>query len=172
MKFCTNKKCSQINPQPFSSFSKCKDNPDGYKYKCKSCYHQDYELNIEKNLLRQKKYRNNNKEEIIRKQKIFYKNDPRKNIFYNAKKRAKEKQLLFNITIDDIIIPQFCPYFNIPLFVGEGTFSDNSPSLDRMKPELGYTKGNIEVISNRANRIKSDGTIKEHSLIIKRMKQF
>ncbi|WP_145960516.1 hypothetical protein [Novosphingobium meiothermophilum] len=37
----------------------------------------------------------------------------------------------------------------------------NSPSLDRIEPELGYVPGNTIVISNRANRLKSDATIDE-----------
>lgn len=37
----------------------------------------------------------------------------------------------------------------------------NSPSLDRIEPDLGYVAGNAIVISNRANRLKSDATIDE-----------
>jgi hypothetical protein len=42
-----------------------------------------------------------------------------------------------------------------------GYQSDSSPSLDKFKPELGYVKGNIHVISSRANRIKTDATENE-----------
>ena len=38
---------------------------------------------------------------------------------------------------------------------------DRTPSLDRFVPNLGYVKGNIRVISFRANRLKSDATIDE-----------
>lgn len=37
----------------------------------------------------------------------------------------------------------------------------SSPSLDRLRPELGYVRGNICVISNLANRIKSNATSAE-----------
>ncbi len=37
----------------------------------------------------------------------------------------------------------------------------NSPSFDRIIPTRGYTKGNVIIISNRANRIKSDATVEE-----------
>jgi hypothetical protein len=42
---------------------------------------------------------------------------------------------------------------------------DNSPSLDRINPEKGYVRGNIAIISYRANRMKADGTADEHRLI-------
>ena len=42
----------------------------------------------------------------------------------------------------------------------------DSPSLDRIVPELGYVKGNIRVISNRANHLKSDATLEEHRKIL------
>lgn len=46
----------------------------------------------------------------------------------------------------------------IPLMVGGDRRYGNSPSVDRVKPELGYVKGNILVCSLRANRIKQDAT--------------
>lgn len=38
---------------------------------------------------------------------------------------------------------------------------DNSPTLDKIEPALGYVPGNIIVISGRANRLKADATIDE-----------
>jgi len=50
-----------------------------------------------------------------------------------------------------------CPYlykrYQINNGVGGGDFS---PTLDKKVPSKGYVVGNIEVISSRANRIKSD----------------
>ena len=34
----------------------------------------------------------------------------------------------------------------------------NSPSIDRIIPDLGYIKGNVHWISKRANQIMSDAT--------------
>jgi hypothetical protein len=58
-------------------------------------------------------------------------------------------------------IPSKCPVLGIPLHRGVGGFCDNSPTLDRFIPELGYVKGNVEVISFRANRIKCDASMDE-----------
>jgi hypothetical protein len=80
-----------------------------------------------------------------------------------AKARAKKKGLPFNLKFpEDIFIPSYCPIFGIKLEKGlQGSPEDNSPSLDRIVPELGYVRGNVAVISNRANRIKMDATYNE-----------
>lgn len=39
--------------------------------------------------------------------------------------------------------------------------NDNSPNLDRIVNALGYVKGNVIVVSARANRLKSDSTLDE-----------
>ena len=76
-----------------------------------------------------------------------------------ARKRAKEHNVPFEITIDDIIINDICPILGIPLERGnQKNFAYNSPSLDKIIPDLGYVPGNIQVISSKANRMKSDGT--------------
>jgi len=79
-----------------------------------------------------------------------------------AKARAKRKNLEFNIDISDIIIPKVCPILNIPLIKNFGSGkSSNSPSLDRIDSALGYIKGNIQVISSKANTMKNNGTLDE-----------
>lgn len=84
-----------------------------------------------------------------------------------AKYRAKKLGLPFNITAEDLVVPRLCPALGIPLRrnVGSTGYHPNSPSVDRIVPELGYTKGNIVVISNRANTLKRDATAFELGLI-------
>jgi hypothetical protein len=79
----------------------------------------------------------------------------------SAKGRAKKFNLPFSFTIADFDIPQYCPILGLELEVGDGRPGLNSPSLDRIIPNLGYVKGNVEVISYRANKIKSDATPEE-----------
>ncbi len=55
-------------------------------------------------------------------------------------------------------MPEVCPVLGIPLFVRDGKVGPNSPSLDKIVPELGYVTGNVKVISNLANNIKQDVT--------------
>lgn len=78
-----------------------------------------------------------------------------------ARNRAKQSGLPFNITSKDISIPDFCPVLGIPLVKGDGVLHDSSPTLDRLNPELGYVKGNVVVISYKANRIKNNGDLKD-----------
>lgn len=91
-----------------------------------------------------------------------YYSDPEKRnmrILGLIRDRARKNNIPFNLTIDDITYPEFCPILGIPLLL-DGN-KDNYPSVDRIIPELGYVKGNIIVISYRANRIKNDATVVE-----------
>jgi hypothetical protein len=89
----------------------------------------------------------------------------------DAKVRASKRGVKFNIELEDILVPVVCPYLSIPLNTGNDCKRDNSPTLDRIVPELGYVKGNVEVISERANRIKNDATPEELEMIAKRYKE-
>ena len=77
-----------------------------------------------------------------------------------AKHRARAKGVPFDLTEDDITIPVFCPILGVKLERGIGGKgkNDNSPSLDRIKPEKGYVRDNVIVVSNKANRMKNDGS--------------
>lgn len=96
------------------------------------------------------------------------KQDKRYTIMINAKKRAKQKNIEFSISLDDMpYIPIKCPILGIDIKASKTIGPiDSSPSLDRINPLLGYIKGNVRIISNRANRIKSDATLKELEMIL------
>ena len=84
----------------------------------------------------------------------YRRTNPKEVLYNNARQRAKRDNLPFTITHGDFEIPEVCPVLGIPLFVGVGKCSDNSPSLDRHKPELVYIPGNIVVMSFKANTLK------------------
>lgn len=75
-----------------------------------------------------------------------------------AKSRAKKQCLPFNLEVSDIVIPSVCPILGIPLAVAEKSVSEGSPTLDRIDPEKGYVKGNVAVISYKANLLKNHWT--------------
>ena len=86
----------------------------------------------------------------------------KRQLFWYAKKRAKELGREFTITLEDIVIPERCPVFGCLLMHNSVPgFKDNSPSLDRIDPSRGYVPGNVWVISWRANAIKRDATLDE-----------
>jgi hypothetical protein len=88
-------------------------------------------------------------------------------LFYSAKTRANNKKISFTITKEDVIIPDKCPVFGITL---DSRDRLHAPTLDRIINNLGYVKGNIKIISAKANRLKNNGTIEEFEKILKYMK--
>jgi predicted DNA binding CopG/RHH family protein len=95
-----------------------------------------------------------------------------KRILSRVKSRAAAKNIPFNLDVSDIVVPDVCPVLGIEIFTqpGLGTNQPNSPSLDRMVPELGYVKGNVRVISNRANLLKSNAEIWELEAVLEDLK--
>ncbi|CAB4196923.1 hypothetical protein UFOVP1290_443 [uncultured Caudovirales phage] len=145
-----------------------------------------YSNNRDKCLLKNKEDYINNKEKYLKYKKEYYsdhrdfysdlekknrKENPKKYMWKAAKKRAKEKNLPFNISIDDIVIPDICPILGLTLEFGSIEHRDNSPSLDKIIPELGYVVGNIKVISFKANTLKRDGHIEDFEKIIAYIKE-
>lgn len=80
-----------------------------------------------------------------------------------AKQRARQKGLEFNISVEDIIIPDRCPVLGIEINMNSGKSGAyrNSPSLDRIDNSKGYVKGNIQVLSQLANAMKAHATEEE-----------
>lgn len=101
--------------------------------------------------------------------KRYLENSPQKRMIWAARKRAKERGLPFNITEDDIVIPNVCPYLGIELTTSADKYGTRHTvcSLDRIVPELGYVKGNIEVISHQANTMKQAASKEELILFAK-----
>ena len=120
------------------------------------------------------RYRRNYKgpKEKIRRA-ILAKNMPEKKILWGIKSKCKKLNIPFNIDESDIVIPEICPVLGLKLQHGHGLNHplDSSPSLDRKIPCLGYVKGNVRVISHRANLLKSNATIEELTLVLEDLKK-
>jgi hypothetical protein len=89
--------------------------------------------------------------------------DQRSKMFRGAKSRAKTKGLEFDLTIEDIKIPEYCPILHLKLTAHKGCSGGkkDSPALDRIDNTKGYIKGNVRVISHLANMMKSHATNEE-----------
>ena len=106
--------------------------------------------------------------------------NPLRVAIHNAKRAHKRRKTVpKEFDIDYEYMKQFdvdvCPIMKIPmqwnigmnLESGSGGFyaRKNSKSLERLNPNRGYIKGNVIIISWRANELKKDGTIEELKLI-------
>lgn len=130
------------------------------EWKCLKCY-REYKSNwVRKSYkLKEKKKETYNTIENI--------------LFMSAKARAKKKKLEFSIEYQDVYIPEICPALGIKIdkFLEDTSQSNesraSSPSLDRIDNSKGYIKGNVAVISYRANIIKGQGTAEQHRMVAK-----
>lgn len=95
-------------------------------------------------------------------------------LFVQVKSRAALKNIPFNLEESDIIIPEKCPYLEVPLTrtQGKGRVWTNA-SIDRIDPTKGYVKGNIQIISTKANVMKNSASQKELCIFAKNiLKQY
>lgn len=97
---------------------------------------------------------------------------PENQLFHSAKSRAKRYGLEFNITKDDIVVPDVCPLLGIRLKINYGTVGPDSPTVDRIIPTKGYVRGNVMVISSRANSIKQNASVSEIELLVSNLKRY
>lgn len=118
--------------------------------------------------IRNKRHYRNNPEKILA-NRVRQNSDVARRILSRVKSRAKTSGIPFDLTVDDIVVPEKCPVLGLTLReqVGEGSgFHNASPSLDRIIPALGYVRGNVRVISARANLLKNNATSAELELVL------
>lgn len=115
-------------------------------------------------------YRKKFKHKINASKRAAYRRDIRKTMYNLAKGRATRLGIPFKIRPEDIIIPKKCPILKIPLIQNTGKAWANSPTLDRVNNRRGYVKGNVRVISQKANRCKSNLTLCEMKRFLRYMR--
>jgi hypothetical protein len=87
-------------------------------------------------------------------------------LYDSAKSRSTKLGRNFDITLDDIVIPPRCPVFDKP-FEEKTAYA---ASIDRIDSSLGYVRGNIQVISLRANLLKNNATLEELECLVSFLK--
>lgn len=156
LKYCY--KCQKFRKK--DNFFKNKINSHGLNSNCKPCVRKNYN-----------EYRGRNIE-IFRKrgrekQRKFRETQPAKFLWLAMLSRAKQRGEACKIKLEDIVIPARCPVLGIEIFLTpygserKKENRDNAPSIDRIDNSVGYVRGNIIVVSHRANRIKNDATADE-----------
>jgi len=113
----------------------------------------------------------NNRSRTNTSRRIRKRADPRRFLLNKAKERAKKKKLAFSITVEDLCVVEKCPVLGIAIRYDLERVSSNSPTIDRIDNSRGYISGNVQIISFRANSLKSDATIEELQLVIEHMKR-
>lgn len=111
----------------------------------------------------QKEWRKRNANRVRAYNNDWHKKNPDKYFFWGLRAAARKKKIPFDIVFEDIKYPSNCPVLGIPLFRNTGKHGPcaNSPSIDKIIPGLGYIKGNVQVISQRANVMKNDASPEE-----------
>lgn len=83
-----------------------------------------------------------------------------------AKRRAKGKDLAFDIRPEDIPWSDTCPILRVSLERNKGNVQTNSPTLDRVNSSFGYIRGNVRIISWRANLLKGNLSLEEAKRLV------
>jgi hypothetical protein len=130
-----------------------------------------YRQNKEKFKNRSQKWRSKNHKQLLKTLRKYRRNNYAYVMLIAARARARNQNVPCTLVLSDISIPKKCPVLGIKLKPSSnGRWANSSPSLDRIKPRLGYTKNNVCVISWRANRLKHNGTLKEFEQIVRYMR--
>ena len=196
------KKCCRCQEVKLSSdFYKDKHRTNGLSSRCRDCAKQaalewkrqnpqkaresqrkGYQQNRAQHLEYAKQWRENNTDRIRQyyqenkesiKEKRKGKSNLLREMFRNAKRRASNDCLPFDLTIEymESIVMDYCPVTGEPLdwelyFSEEGRRNPLAPSLDKIVPALGYTQGNVAIIGSRMNTLKSDMTLDQLSQLV------
>lgn len=93
-------------------------------------------------------------------------------IMANIKARVRKEHLEFNLTYEDIIIPEKCPILEVPLIRGTKKNYAFTPTADRIDNTKGYIKGNIKIISMLANKMKNNATKEQLFIFAKNIQKY
>ena len=165
-KFCSCKCMNVYNAREFGMKNR-EEKPNRYKV-CNSC---EQSLNLNKFSLIEKWNPNSDTKNTCKKCSIKirqteklnrdWKVDAARLLYKNIKSRCKRIGREFSIELEDIIIPEKCPVFGFELKREDRQTWMCAPSVDRIDSSKGYIKGNVTVVSRRANIIKRDATLEE-----------
>lgn len=148
------KTCSMCKEtKPFSEYHLCKSRnyrPNPYCKECSRTY-------------RRERYARNKRVMRLQQKEMYSGPEGRLRYLINrSRSRAKEEGIEHTITVEDLHMPEVCPYLKIPFTLewGKGQLRTNA-SIDRIDPSKGYIPGNVQIISRAANTMKSDASEEE-----------
>lgn len=120
---------------------------------------QYYEANRQTLQRNQRKWQSKNVDKVAKYMQNYAKDNPAKIILAICKQKALRKNIEFSLSEEDFTFPETCPYLGVLLTYtrGEGRQATNY-SIDRIDSSKGYISGNIQIISDLANRMKQNAT--------------
>jgi len=129
------KQCPRcLETLPLESFGRDASSADGRQHTCKRCR--------------------------TGKVAAYHRKHPRRRIFQTKRDTARRYGIPFSLRFEDVVWPSHCPVLGVELDYEQGVKGGraraNSPSFDRIDPRFGYVAGNVQIISNLANVMKSD----------------
>lgn len=142
---------------PAEAFAKDKARSTGRRYACRECSAAEFKAWQQTPGYRAR----------LDKQAAQRRADPReawlRNVFYNAKQRAKAKGIAFTLTKAQLgrMGGENCPLLGTPLSYDNRASTGNAATLDRIDNTKGYVPGNCWVISMLANRIKTNASLEQ-----------
>lgn len=170
-KYCSGCKQSKA----LEEFARHHAHEDGLQHHCKQCNAKTREARRDETRAYFRQYRIDNRERLSAFEKTAERKEQKRrnrvsprgrvlNVLRAAKSRAKACGLDFSLAVDDIQFPTHCPVLGFPF---DDKWGDRYPTLDRIEGKKGYVKGNVVIISSRANRIKSDASLEELRRLVK-----
>lgn len=152
----------ELDVSEFRVFGKSKT---GRYWMCDSCYEYHTAINNgkDKNYFRKLRLKlcPEYRQEIQKIKEKSRHNNFEAEIYRKCLYRAKQRGIEFNLELSDIVIPKICPILEVPLVFGNKENYEYSPSIDRIDNSKGYIKGNIQIISMKANTMKNSATPEE-----------
>ena len=155
--------------RPFRQFSTkvSKITKDNLHYLAAECNKCQYKRKLERHGHSTAKY---NKTQINKEKNTVEGRASR--LYSNAKNRARNsrKNIEFSLTRDrvlELIKPMKCNVTNVDLSLGDRI--PNSPSIDRIDSNLGYTNDNVQIVAQMYNFCKNNFTDEETINFLKKI---
>ncbi len=163
-------------------FKRCDNAAKRLRSHCKICHTASYRLWVEKNKdyvrekhrIDQAAWCAENPERakaLVRKSNLKrITANPALHIWKRTKYRAEQLGVPFDLEPGDIVLPEFCPIsgtrIELNLLTIKNGRPENSPSIDRIVPSLGYVKGNVQIVADSANRRKNNMTLDDMKALL------
>lgn len=147
-------KCGEV--KPLLEFSRCSRSKSGRRSWCLACSRKSWKTYAKSGKLA----------DLVAKDLVQWK---LKVLVTDSRRRAKQLGVDHDLDLNYLleILSERCPYLGVKFHweatIGLGCRSahPNSPSIDRIDSAKGYIKGNVAIVSHRANTIKNDASEQE-----------